>query len=33
VRMQGNSVQVPDAPGLGVMLDEAALREYRLDAA
>jgi L-alanine-DL-glutamate epimerase-like enolase superfamily enzyme len=32
VRMQGNRVQVPDAPGLGIVLDEAALREYRRDA-
>jgi muconate cycloisomerase len=30
VRMNGNCVMVPDLPGLGVELDEARVREFRV---
>jgi L-alanine-DL-glutamate epimerase-like enolase superfamily enzyme len=31
VRLDGNKVKVPDAPGLGVTLDEDKIKKLRVD--
>ena len=31
VQLEGSAVRVPDAPGLGVTLDEEKIRRFRVD--
>jgi len=31
LQLEGGSLAVPDAPGLGVTVDEAKLADYRID--